>query len=472
MQYSTKAVDHLGLIAGMVDELGIVDVIDNAIEQDMKKRHLSIGQVVKAMILNGLGFTSRPIYLTPQFFQTKALDILIGKDVKPSHLNDNTIGRALDSLYTHGVSALFSLVCAQAYKALHLKSRYLHLDSTSFKVYGNDYAPNKKYDSDDENEERPGVIEVTRGYSKDHRPDLLQVMLNITVENSAGIPMAMEAMNVVEDADETVEEIVSVHYKKDLAELQWIENLCKWADKLGLDEKKFPRKRAGLEELRELNLSNKGIDALPEELTKLQNLEFLFLCDNNLETIPSWISKFKKLRALHLSNNKISTLPKEIFDIKTLADFCLHGNRLTTLPEEIGNLTNLMQLSISNNDISELPHSIVNLKRIRSLQIENTPIEHIPAEFLENIHPDILSINDELLPKVAKKIITSNIDTINLTASKYVDSSQIVRSLNLYVDEDEWMEAKDKTDKGYVLLKKDPIRSAVEIAKKIADEKL
>jgi len=32
--------DHLGLIAGMVDELGIVDVIDDAISQDHEKRYL------------------------------------------------------------------------------------------------------------------------------------------------------------------------------------------------------------------------------------------------------------------------------------------------------------------------------------------------------------------------------------------------------------------------------------------------
>ena len=193
MQYSTKIVDHLGLIAGMVDELEIVDVIDNAIAQDRKKRHISIGEVVKAMILNGLGFTGKPIYLTPQFFETKALDVLLGKGIKPSHLNDNTIGRALDSLYNYGVSGLFSLISTRAYKALKLQSRYLHLDSTSFKVYGNAYTPRDS--KSEEEEERPCVIEVTRGYSKDHRPDLNQVMLNMIVENSSGIPMAMEALS-------------------------------------------------------------------------------------------------------------------------------------------------------------------------------------------------------------------------------------------------------------------------------------
>lgn len=197
MQYSANVVDHLGLIAAMVDELGIVEVIDSAIAQDLNKRHLSIGQVVKASIINGLGFTGRPIYLTPQFFATKPLDLLLGDGVEASQLNDNTIGRALDTLYRYGVSPLFGLIAAKAYEALDLKSDYAHLDSTSFKVYGDDYSPNNKFVTlDDEgNAERPAVIEVTQGFSKDHRPDLSQVMLNMIVENHAGIPMAIEALS-------------------------------------------------------------------------------------------------------------------------------------------------------------------------------------------------------------------------------------------------------------------------------------
>ena len=69
MQYNGKIVDHLGLVSGMIDELGIVKSIDEVIKQDMDKRHLSIGECVKAMILNGLGFTGKPLYLTLEFYK-------------------------------------------------------------------------------------------------------------------------------------------------------------------------------------------------------------------------------------------------------------------------------------------------------------------------------------------------------------------------------------------------------------------
>lgn len=44
---------------------------------------------MKAMILNGLGFFSAPLYLFEEFFLGKATEHLIGKEVLPSHLNDD-----------------------------------------------------------------------------------------------------------------------------------------------------------------------------------------------------------------------------------------------------------------------------------------------------------------------------------------------------------------------------------------------
>jgi hypothetical protein len=50
-----QVLDHLGLVAGMFDELGIGEVIDQNIVQDLAKRTVSLGQAVKAMVRNSLG---------------------------------------------------------------------------------------------------------------------------------------------------------------------------------------------------------------------------------------------------------------------------------------------------------------------------------------------------------------------------------------------------------------------------------
>ena len=185
-EYKTETLEHLGLVSSMIDELGIVESIDNAIKQDKKERKVTIGEAVKAMILNGLGFANRQLYLVPQFFENKPLDILIRKGIEPSNLNDTVLGRALDSLYEYGVTPLFSLISEKAFENLNLEAKYHHLDSTAIHVDG-------KYNSNEEPKE--GVVHITKGYSKDHRPDLNQVMLEMICENSHGIPLAMRALD-------------------------------------------------------------------------------------------------------------------------------------------------------------------------------------------------------------------------------------------------------------------------------------
>jgi hypothetical protein len=60
-QLTVKNLDHLGIIAAIIDELGIVDYINQQLgEKDTTK--ISAGLVVKAMILNGLGFINSPLY--------------------------------------------------------------------------------------------------------------------------------------------------------------------------------------------------------------------------------------------------------------------------------------------------------------------------------------------------------------------------------------------------------------------------
>lgn len=184
--YRTQILDHLGLVAGMFDELSIGDVLDQATHQNPEMRDLTVGEAVKAMVLNGLGFINQALYLVPHFFQNKPTSRLITPRVTPKQLNDDALGRALDTLYASGVTELYSLIAATAAQRLGLGSRFVHLDSTSFHVDG-------RYNSEEDPDEH--VIHITRGYSRDQRPDLNQVMLDLIVEHQAGIPVLMQPLS-------------------------------------------------------------------------------------------------------------------------------------------------------------------------------------------------------------------------------------------------------------------------------------
>ena len=45
--------DHLGMVAGVCDEIGLVAYFDAQDGQDHER--VSLGQAIKAMVLNGLG---------------------------------------------------------------------------------------------------------------------------------------------------------------------------------------------------------------------------------------------------------------------------------------------------------------------------------------------------------------------------------------------------------------------------------
>lgn len=168
---SSKLLNHLGLVAGMHDELGLGELIDNLIPQDKEKRVVSVGQAVKAMVLNGLGFTNRTLYLTPHFFQDKPADRLIGEGIEARHLNDTTLGRALDAIYKCNPEKLYPRLATRTVGRLGLLTRFGHLDSTSFHTDGR--CP------DNGSEEEEGVVRITKGHSRDHRPDLNQIVLQL-----------------------------------------------------------------------------------------------------------------------------------------------------------------------------------------------------------------------------------------------------------------------------------------------------
>jgi transposase len=202
VNYQSKDLGHLGIVSAMCKELKIAETIDQVIPQSPDKK-VSIGQLVVAMILNGLGFFSRALYLTPKYFADKPVERLIGAG-SAEDLNDDALGRTLDKIYEFSPTELYSKVAAGAVKTLGLKSRSGHLDSTSFHTDG-------EYNSNETMDEDSKLIQVTKGYSRDHRPELNQIILNMITENQAGIPVFMQAANGNQQDKEGFKNIIKDH---------------------------------------------------------------------------------------------------------------------------------------------------------------------------------------------------------------------------------------------------------------------
>lgn len=178
--------DHLGIVAGLVDELEIVEQVNQHLGEDSRER-VSAGVVVKAMILNGLGMVSAPLYLFEQFFVGKATEHLLGEGVLSEYLNDDRLGRVLDGLYMGGLSSLFVRICGVAVRKFGIARQSAHLDSTSFAVEGEYVAAPPVVRGS-----APVAIRISYGYSRDRRPDLKQFVMNLVCWNDGDIPAFIE----------------------------------------------------------------------------------------------------------------------------------------------------------------------------------------------------------------------------------------------------------------------------------------
>jgi transposase len=163
----------------MFAALGITEVIDPATPQDPAMRLVTAGHAVKARGLNGLGFVNQPRALVPHFLPPTPRARLLAPALQASQRHDATLGRALETLSASGGTALYRLMAAPAATRLGLAPPCPPLESTSFHVDGRSHS---------EQEPEAEVLPITRGDSRDHRPDLNQGMLEWRVEQQAGIP--------------------------------------------------------------------------------------------------------------------------------------------------------------------------------------------------------------------------------------------------------------------------------------------
>jgi transposase len=188
--YATERLDHLGIVAGVCREIGLAEFLDAQAAPSRQK--ISVGTATVAMVLNGLGFSNRRLYLVPQFFENKPLERLLGvPGIEAADLNDDCLGRTLDWLYAHDVTRLFAGIALRARQAFGIEASRIHVDTTSFSVSGEYEAAA----AGDEQAEAKAMLAVTYGYSRENRADLKQWMLALATTHEGDVPLFMHPLD-------------------------------------------------------------------------------------------------------------------------------------------------------------------------------------------------------------------------------------------------------------------------------------
>ncbi len=156
------------LLADRVNWLSVVDAI---IPWDRARSRIAPSVLLLMLVINVLSHRN-PLYTVETWAETLPLALLWGETIQASQFNDDALGRTMEDLADYGPQLLATLGLRM--QVVHPTcTDLLHSDTTAYALMGD-------YPSSDTGPTAP--LRLTWGHSKDHRPDLKQIMAGVTMD--------------------------------------------------------------------------------------------------------------------------------------------------------------------------------------------------------------------------------------------------------------------------------------------------
>ena len=172
----------LPLINHIIDRIGLADILDRYLPSDARcavPHSRALGVLLRSLIVE-----REPIYRQQETVHGFA-DGMFGIDAQEmAHVCDDRLGRALDHLFDADRSALLTEVVLAVGQRFGVSFDELHNDSTSISFCGSYRAASGRTIR---GRSAPAIV---YGHSKDHRPDLKQLLFILTVNTDGHIPVA------------------------------------------------------------------------------------------------------------------------------------------------------------------------------------------------------------------------------------------------------------------------------------------
>lgn len=177
LSIEARPLGHLPLITALIDDLGICDALDGLLPKDPRSK-VSDADGVVAMILNILGGRTA-LYRMELWTRKLPVDVLIGPHCTPEDFTDARLARVLDHLFAAGTDTVLGRIVQHYLARPDRPTTYsIHHDTTSVSVYG-------AY----EGELPAWAPQPLFGFSKDHRPDLMQLVFGLSLHGATGLPL-------------------------------------------------------------------------------------------------------------------------------------------------------------------------------------------------------------------------------------------------------------------------------------------
>ena len=179
----SKALGGLPIINAVIGRLRLPELLTCALPAVDGRVKLAPAVLIRLVIAN-LVLGREPLYGLGEWAARFDPALLGLRPDEAQVVNDDRVGRALEALFDADRGSLLTAVILRAISEFTIDTNQLHNDSTSISVQGLYRA------ADGASRGGKSTPVITFGHSKDHRPDLKQLVWILTVSNDGAVPMA------------------------------------------------------------------------------------------------------------------------------------------------------------------------------------------------------------------------------------------------------------------------------------------
>lgn len=179
----SRTIGVLPILSRLINRCKIRETLCRFLPREDARNRVDTATAILLLVRNVL-ISREPIYGLGQWAASFVPEQLDLREGQLRSLNDDRIGRALDRLFDANFPQLVMAITKQVVTEFDLELSELHNDSTSIRFYG-------AYEEFEQPQLRRGKMTaaIRQGHSKDHRPDLKQLLYILTVTDDGGVPI-------------------------------------------------------------------------------------------------------------------------------------------------------------------------------------------------------------------------------------------------------------------------------------------
>ncbi|HET54891.1 MAG TPA: IS1634 family transposase [Ignavibacteria bacterium] len=168
-------VGEIPILQNIANRLGIIEILSQHIPLHGNEKVSPTDSLM--LLVYNITCGRQPLYELEEWVNKLNSRMFGYRSFEKGVFNDDRFARALDKLYQADRASLMTQIVVNTVKIINLKLDQIHNDSTTVKAYGKIAGTTKT------------GLELKRGNSKEHRPDLKQLVYCLSVSADGFVPI-------------------------------------------------------------------------------------------------------------------------------------------------------------------------------------------------------------------------------------------------------------------------------------------